>query len=101
MNTFPPREIVERLRLQYPAGCRVELVSMDDPYARLKPGDQGTVVAVDDIGTVHINWDNGSASEPPMARTSSAAYKQRVLRPRAGLPARPLAAKISLKKEPW
>ena len=22
MNTFPPREIVERLRLQYPAGCR-------------------------------------------------------------------------------
>ena len=60
MNTFPPREIVERLRLQYPARCRVELVSMDDPYARLRPGDQGTVVAVDDIGTVHINWDNGS-----------------------------------------
>ena len=60
MNTFPPREIVERLRLQYPAGGRVELVSMDDPYARLRPGDQGTVVAVDDIGTVHIDWDNGS-----------------------------------------
>ena len=60
MNTFPPREIVERLRLQYPAGWRVELVSMDDPYARLRPGDQGTVVAVDDIGTVHIDWDNGS-----------------------------------------
>ena len=60
MNTFPPREIVERLRRQYPAGCRVELVSMDGPYARLKPGDQGTVVAVDDIGTVHIDWDNGS-----------------------------------------
>ena len=59
-NIFPPREIVERLRLQYPAGCRVELVSMDDPYARLKPGDQGTVIAVDDIGTVHIDWDNGS-----------------------------------------
>ena len=60
MNTFPPREIVERLRLQYPAGCRVELVFMDDPYARLKPGDQGTVIAVDDSGTVHIDWDNGS-----------------------------------------
>ena len=59
-NIFPPREIVERLRLQHPAGCRAELVSMDDPYARLRPGDQGTVVAVDDIGTVHINWDNGS-----------------------------------------
>ena len=60
MNTFPPREIVERLRLQYPSGFRVELVSMDHPYARLKPGDRGTVVAVDDIGTVHIDWDNGS-----------------------------------------
>ena len=59
MNTFPPREIVERLRLQYPAGCRVELVSMNDPYAKLKPGDQGTVIAVDDIGTVHIAWDRG------------------------------------------
>ena len=59
-NNFPSREVVERLRRQYPAGCRVELVSMNDPYARLKPGDQGTVVAVDDIGTVHIDWDNGS-----------------------------------------
>lgn len=59
-NNFPSREVIERLRLQYPTGCRVELVSMDDRYARLKPGDQGTVVAVDDIGTVHIDWDNGS-----------------------------------------
>ena len=54
------RELVKELRAIYPAGTRVELVSMDDPYARLRPGDQGTVVAVDDIGTVHINWDNGS-----------------------------------------
>lgn len=59
-NNFPSREVIERLRRQYPAGCRVELVSMNDPYTRLKPGDQGTVAAVDDIGTVHINWDNGS-----------------------------------------
>ena len=59
-NNFPSREVIERLRRQYPAGCRVELVSMDAPYARLKPGDQGTVSAVDDIGTVHIDWDNGS-----------------------------------------
>ena len=59
-NNFPSREVIERLRRQYPAGCRVELISMNDPYAKLKPGDQGTVVAVDDIGTVHIDWDNGS-----------------------------------------
>lgn len=56
MNGFPSREVVERLRQQYPAGCRVELVFMNDPYTALKPGDQGTVIAVDDIGTVHIAW---------------------------------------------
>ena len=61
MNGFPSREVVERLRQQYPAGCRVELVFMNDPYTALKPGDQGTVIAVDDVGTVHIAWDRGSS----------------------------------------
>lgn len=27
---FPSREIVERIRKEYPAGTRVELVQMDD-----------------------------------------------------------------------
>lgn len=44
----------------YPSGCRVELVSMDDPYTKLEPGDQGTVKFVDDIGTIFVNWDCGS-----------------------------------------
>jgi hypothetical protein len=57
---FPRKEIV-RLREQYPAGTRVELVRMNDPYSKLKPGDQGTVVFVDDIGTVFVNWDCGSS----------------------------------------
>ena len=60
MNGFPSRETVERLRMTYPKGTRVELISMSDPYTKLKPGDRGTVSFVDDIGTVHINWDNGS-----------------------------------------
>ena len=60
-NPFPPEAIVERLRREYPKGTRVELVRMNDPYNRkLKPGDQGTVEFVDDIGTVHVNWDCGS-----------------------------------------
>lgn len=57
---FPSKEIVERLRETYPTGCRVELISMDDPFAKLKPGDQGTVRFVDDTGTVFVRWDNGS-----------------------------------------
>ena len=54
---FPSRDIVAMVRRMYPAGCRVELVSMDDPYSRLAPGDQGTVTVVDDAGTVFVNWD--------------------------------------------
>jgi hypothetical protein len=42
------------------AGKRIELVSTTDPYTSLKPGDKGTVDFVDDIGTVHVTWDNGS-----------------------------------------
>ena len=30
---FPRKETVERLRQEYPAGCRVELLRMDDPQA--------------------------------------------------------------------
>lgn len=32
---FPSREIVERIRRQYPAGTKVELVSMNDPYRNM------------------------------------------------------------------
>ena len=34
---------------------------MDDPYTRLTPGLKGTVLSVDDIGTIHVAWDNGSS----------------------------------------
>jgi hypothetical protein len=33
---------------------------MNDPYTKLKQGDTGTVTALDDAGTLHINWDGGS-----------------------------------------
>lgn len=57
---FPKREVVEAVRARYPVGTRVELVSMNDPYSKLKPGDQGTVRSVDDTGTVFVGWDCGS-----------------------------------------
>jgi len=56
---FPNREIVERVRAQYPAGCRVELVKMDDKQAP-PPGTKGTVLGVDDTASVMVRWDNGS-----------------------------------------
>ena len=57
---FPRKEEVEVVRNLYPEGTRVELVSMDDPYCKLKPGDRGTVESVDDTGTIFVRWDCGS-----------------------------------------
>ena len=56
------KETLESLRKQYPAGTRVELIHMNDPWnTRLHEGCRGTVVAVDDIGTIHVAWDCGSS----------------------------------------
>ncbi len=56
---FPPKETVERICREYPVGCRVELVRMDDPQAP-PIGTKGTVLGVDDIGSIMVRWDNGS-----------------------------------------
>ena len=53
------KRIIERLRASFPQGCRVELLRMDDPQAP-PIGTRGTVIGVDDIGTIHVSWDNGS-----------------------------------------
>ena len=58
-NRFPSRETVERIRAQYPIGCRVELIKMDDIQAP-PIGTKGTVTGVDDIGSIMVSWDNGS-----------------------------------------
>lgn len=51
-------ETVERLRRDYPAGCRVELLEMNDTHAP-PVGTLGTVIGVDDIGSIMVRWDNG------------------------------------------
>lgn len=56
---FPSREIVENLRKEYPVGCRVELVYMEDPQAP-PIGTKGTVRGVDDTGSIMVAWENGS-----------------------------------------
>lgn len=54
-------EALNQLKGNYPPGTRVILVRMNDPYTKLQPGDKGTVTSVDDIGTIHVNWDCGSS----------------------------------------
>ena len=56
---FSSKEIVEGIRREYPAGTRVELVRMDDPQAP-PIGTLGTVLGVDDAGSLLMRWDNGS-----------------------------------------
>lgn len=52
------RDQLQRLREAYPKGSRVELVQMDDPQAP-PIGTNGTVIGVDDIGSIMVDWDNG------------------------------------------
>ena len=61
MNKIISKDALDNLRHRYPAGTRIELIQMNDPYTKLKPGDRGTVSYVDDIGTVHVFWDFGSS----------------------------------------
>lgn len=60
MTGIPSRKQLEYLRSQYPSGTRVKLISMNDPYSKLRSGDQGTIIFFDDIGTAFVDWDCGS-----------------------------------------
>ena len=53
------RKMVNFIKEQYPPGTRIRLNSMEDPYAPIAPGTEGVVDFVDDIGTIHMKWDNG------------------------------------------
>ena len=56
---WPSKEQIESVRRAYPAGTRVELIQMDDLQAP-PVGTRGTVLAVDDTGSLIMRWDNGS-----------------------------------------
>lgn len=53
------RKQVEKIKNMYPAGTRIELLSTMDDKQGVEKGTKGTVIHVDDIGTVHMKWDNG------------------------------------------
>ena len=57
---FPSREEVEQVRVEFPKGCRVELLEMEDVQAP-PIGTKGTVRGVDDTGSVMVSWDTGGS----------------------------------------
>ena len=60
MNSFDRERLrIQRAKMLYPPGTRIVLGEMSDPYAPVPPGTRGTVKFVDDMGTIHPQWDNG------------------------------------------
>lgn len=53
------RNRAEYLKKAYPSGTRIVLNSMGNDPRPIESGTRGTVAVVDDIGTVHCNFDNG------------------------------------------
>lgn len=52
----PAKEVKEK----FSVGTVIVLDRMDDPQAPI-PGTKGKVVFVDDIGQIHVRWENGSS----------------------------------------
>ena len=53
------RRQAERCKAEYPAGTRIVLLQMGDDPRPVASGTRGTVKVVDDIGTIHCEFDNG------------------------------------------
>lgn len=54
-------QLLRRLKKEYVPGTRVELVLLKDRFLKINPQERGTVLFVDDFGTIHVRWDCGIA----------------------------------------
>lgn len=43
----------------YRPGDRIQMVECQDRHAPIMPGEKGTIDRIDDMGTLHMRWDNG------------------------------------------
>ena len=57
MNIY--KNFIQKTKDTYKPGTRIELDYMGDDPRPIAPGTKGTVRIVDDMGTVHCNFDNG------------------------------------------
>lgn len=53
------RNMRDVYRSRYPSGTRVRMVYCADAFSPIPVGEKGTVRMVDDMGTVHVDWDSG------------------------------------------
>lgn len=68
---------VKFLREQYPAGTRLRLSEMKDPYSPVPPGTEGTVELVDDGCNIHMKGDGLFAPMDNITRAEFAAIAAR------------------------
>lgn len=52
---------VERVKEKYPTGTIVECINMGEEVRPIPTGTRGVVTLVDDIGSIHVSWENGSS----------------------------------------
>ena len=57
---FPNKSYLAQLRKQYPVGTKIQLISMRDEKYPIPPGTVGEVTHIDDMGSIHMKWENGS-----------------------------------------
>jgi len=55
----PTEKELTALREKYPTGTIVKLISMNDVQSP-PVGTIGEVTLIDDMGSIHVNWQNGS-----------------------------------------
>ena len=58
---FLKQSEVEFLRNKYPPGTKIKCIHMNDDCYPVPDGTLGTVQFVDDAGTIHVGWENGSS----------------------------------------
>ena len=61
MMKFPNKAYLENLRKQYPVGTKIQLISMRVEKYPILPGTIGEVTHIDDVGSIHMKWQNGSS----------------------------------------
>ena len=58
---FPSKSYLEQLRKKDPVGTKLQLLSMRNEKYPVLSGTVGEVTHVDDIGNIHVRWQNGSS----------------------------------------
>ena len=54
------KDCIEETKRRYPKGIAIEVIQMGEDEPRpIPPKSRGTVIHVDDIGTVHCQFENG------------------------------------------